>query len=146
MLLGGMAGFLLPPPHPQPEEKGKRLNLQTRYCLLLSSLSPPLSPFLALSVCILLLVHWLPLSAAPPSPPASFLFFFSFPRTLFVPTASPGPCSTSGTARFQVSQTFPGIALLTHSHFYPLPLPQVPDPENVTMGFLRCVRLNGRGA
>lgn len=60
-----------------------------------------LSPSLALSLCIpFYSISFLSLLPCPalPSPPASFLFFFSFPRDLFAPTASPGPSSPSGAA------------------------------------------------
>lgn len=140
MLLGRIAGFL-----PLPEENGKRMKLQARYCLHFSLL---LSPSLALSLCIpFYSISFLSLLPCPALPSGIIFILFLLPQGPVCPNSLAWAKLAFWSSWFQapqVSQTFLGIALLSHSHFYPLPLPQVPDTENVTMRFLRSIRLSGR--
>lgn len=107
-----------------------------------------LSPSLALSLCIpFYSISFLSLLPCPALPSGIIFILFLLPQGPVCPNSLAWAKLAFWSSWFQapqVSQTFLGIALLSHSHFYPLPLPQVPDTENVTMRFLRSIRLSGR--
>lgn len=126
-------------------ESGERKIRKARCCFHLSSILSPALPFLALAVCVFLLLHLFPVS--PPTSPvspfsgqlsclSSFCVFslFLFLRTGSPPTLPRGLCHPCFPGQSVSRQ--PGLTNFSRNCLPPLShlcllLPQVPHTENV---------------